>query len=119
MRANKRLKNESTCKEEMRQEKSLGRAKSRLKNEKEFRDQRSDEKRQRKANLNGTEEGRRKLFRDSIRDGRIFPCICCHRLCFRNSVQLFSNEFETEINNKYENIIKCSIGTERVEKVQN
>ena len=64
-----------------------------MEDEGKLKEKKNEEERLRKLQLNSTEEGRRKIFRDSIRDGRKYPCICCHRLCFKNSVQVFSNEF--------------------------
>ena len=49
-------------------------------------------------NLTNTEQKRSKLFKESIKFGRIFPCICCHRLLFKNGVTDFVAEnFSEEI----------------------
>ena len=37
-----------------------------------------------------TDEKRGESFRDSIRDGRKYGCVCCHRLCFKNGVKIFN-----------------------------
>ena len=30
--------------------------------------------------------GRYRVFLETIRDGPVFPCVCCHRLLYNNSV---------------------------------
>ena len=36
--------------------------------------------------VNKTVIGRYRVFLETIRDGPVFPCVCCHRLLFNNSV---------------------------------
>ena len=45
-----------------------------------------------------TEKKRMKLFREATKFGRIFPCICCHRLLFRNGViDFIAKDFDNDI----------------------
>ena len=53
---------------------------------------------------NKTMEGRNRLFRESVRYGRIYPCICCERLCFHNGVKIYSQDYHDAINLKFNDI---------------
>ena len=58
----------------------------------------TEEKRKYRYKKVSTEENREKLFKESIKFGRIFPCVCCHRLLFKNSVSNFVvSDFHEEI----------------------
>ena len=51
---------------------------------------------------NRQEAGRIQSFRDSIRNGRKYPCLCCHRVCFQNGVTEYSNDFHTHVTEKFD-----------------
>ena len=108
-RTKKRQKDEVRFKAERRAEKSKERMKKRTDDEEAFKNERKEEKRKWKLNKNATEEGRRECFRASIRDGRIYPCISCHRVCFHNGVQSFTSEFEVDITSKYKSLLTLAI----------
>ena len=83
--------------------------KKRSNNEEAFKSERKEEKSKWRISKIATEEGRRECFRASIRDGRIYPCISCHRVCFKNGVHSFTNEFEFEVNGKYKDLLSLTI----------
>ena len=58
-----------------------------------------------------TFEGRNRLFRESVRYGRDFPCICCERLLFRNGVKVYSQDYHDALNLKFENITSKAVGS--------
>ena len=133
-RAKKRQENEKLFKENIAAEKSSDRAKKRQEDEIGFKRVRCEEltktrnnKRQEdeigfkrvrceeltktRNNRINTEGKRAKTFKDSIRDGRIFQCVSCHRVCFKNGVLPFTRSDESKIEEKFPGIINCSIGT--------
>ena len=57
-----------------------------------------------------TEEKRRRKFLDSIRKGRIFECVSCHRKLFETGVEVFSDKLIEKVEEKYSNEIENSIG---------
>ena len=59
---------------------------------------------------NKTLEGRNRLFRESVRYGRIYPCVCCERLCFYNGVKIYSQEYHEAINKRYHDISLKAMG---------
>ena len=64
-----------------------------------------------KINKGSSESGRGKSFRDSIKDGRIFECVSCHRTWFKNGVKPFNKAFKETIEKDFKGILNCSIGT--------
>ena len=52
--------------------------------------------------------GRIQTFRESIRNGRKYPCVCCHRICFQNGVTEYSNDFHAHVTEKYDDIVTAS-----------
>jgi len=59
---------------------------------------------------NKTMEWRNKKFRESVRYGRIYNCVCCERLCFKNGVTLYTRSFQESIDSKFENMTSRAIG---------
>ena len=55
--------------------------------------------------------GRRRKFFDSVRDGPIYGCVCCHRIRFRNGVVRFDDNIKECIFSINPSIIDKSIGT--------
>ena len=56
-----------------------------------------------------TEDKRREVFRDSIKDGRTYECVSCHRLCFKNGVVVFTELLKTKFK-FFSQIIEKNIG---------
>ena len=63
-----------------------------------------------------TEEKRRKMFKDSIKYGRTYECVSCHRVCFENGVHLFTSVFESKLEKDYPGLIQRSIGIKQTLK---
>ena len=62
-------------------------------------------------------EKRSKLFRDSVRYGRIYPCVSCHRLLYSTGVSEYDQKFRAEMDSKFPEILEKAIGSmESVEK---
>ena len=58
-----------------------------------------------------TEEGRRKIFQESVKFGPIFGCVCCHRSCFDCNVIRLKENFVEEIEDCHPGIFKDAIGS--------
>ena len=119
-RGQKRQENEDEYIQKLRDEKADYRGQKRKENEEEYLQKRSKEiagYREKKREIRSkTRESRQEQFRESIRDGRIYECLCCHRLWFKNSVKPFTWEIEAAINKKHEDIVGKSIKREGVRK---
>ena len=65
-----------------------------------------------RQNHENTEEKRRNNFLNSIKQGRQFECVCCHRVCFQNGVKEISSSctFEKKIENKCKGLFEKAIG---------
>ena len=66
------------------------RQKKRIEDPGKFKESMALEKAKVRANKISSEKKRNKVFRDSIRKGRVFDCISCHRLLFENGVVSYS-----------------------------
>ena len=57
-------------------------------------------------------ESRIRTFRESVRYGRSFECICCHRKLFDNQVKKIQNadDYKVEMGIKYPGLFENSIG---------
>ena len=97
-------------------EKAKARTKKRQNNEFDYLNQRAEEQAKTRANKISKETGRGKSFRDSIKDGRIYECVCCHRVWFKNSVKPFTPEYEAKLEDDNKGIINCSIGRKQTAK---
>ena len=53
---------------------------------------------------------RKKIFLDSVRNGRIFPCICCHRLLYDNSVVELDDDWKEDQEQQFPGSISKFIG---------
>ena len=62
-------------------------------------------------------EGRRVCFLNSIKKGRIYECVSCHRKCFGTSVFPLPLNFESDIDITYPSIYRESIGDIRTRKI--
>ena len=111
-REKKRSTDETSYKASRVQEKRAEREKKRSTDEDSYKASQVQEKRaQREKKKNDIAESeRRKKFRDSIRDGRKFVCICCERLNFINGVIEFSCSLQDTVEAKHEGIIDRAIG---------
>ena len=63
-----------------------------------------------------TEEKRRTMFKDSIKYGRRYECVSCHRVCFENGVHLFTCVIESKLEKDYPGLIKRAIGAKQTLK---
>ena len=50
------------------------------------------------------------MFFESVRDGPIYGCICCHRIRFRKGVVEFDEQLEEKINQQNIDLIPRCIG---------
>ena len=62
-----------------------------------------------KARFKNAEKRRRK-FIDSIKLGRIFECVSCHRKCFETGVSPLPARFEEEYDKNYPKVYVDAIG---------
>ena len=59
----------------------------------------------------------RKLnFENSVNDGRIFECIVCHRILFKNGVKVKSKTFHEELDNSCPGLFERAVGTYETSK---
>ena len=66
--------------------------------------------RERAKEKNKTIEGRNQKFRESVRHGRIYNCVCCERLCFNNGVTMYTSTFQDTVDSKFDDITRRAIG---------
>ena len=109
-RTKKRAQDENSFTVKRANEKRIERTKKMAENPELFKQKQKEEKRKTIQIKNSSEEGRRTSFRNSIREGRKYSCICCHRLFFNNGVVKFSSDFEEEVSSNFKDIILKSIG---------
>ena len=57
-----------------------------------------------------TEEGRRRVFLEAVKNGPIFGCVSCHKLCYDNFVISLSDNFEYDIEDCHPGIFDKAIG---------
>ena len=81
-----------------------------LKNPEEYRFTVAQNKMNSRNNNVRTEEGKRKVFKDSIRNGPIFGSVSCHRLCFNNSVIGLLPKFVDSLEECHPGIFQKAIG---------
>ena len=53
---------------------------------------------------------RRKIFRNSVRDGPIYGCVCCHRIRFKKGVIEYDESLKTEILKYNSDILEKAVG---------
>ena len=61
--------------------------------------------------VNSTVSGRKRTFIETVRDGPIFGCICCHRTLFKNSVIEIENieTFRENLNEAFNDLFEYAI----------
>ena len=109
-RGKKRDKDEEGFKQSRCAEKSTEREKERKENESKYKRKRTEEQAKARKLKSSTDEKRGKSFRDSIRDGRSYECVCCERLCFKNGVKQFTHAFVSSVEKDHPNLINKAIG---------
>ena len=62
-------------------------------------------------------EKRRKIFINSIKHGRIFECVCCHRKSFKNGMESLSATFKVDLEKKFPGLYETAIGEIETRKV--
>ena len=93
------------------------RLKERTENEAVFKNKRAIEKAIERLNKVKDEEQRRKRFIESIKRGRIFECVCCHRKMFDTGVSKLSQGFKEEYESDFCQTFKDSIGNVETRQV--
>ena len=73
----------------LREEKERQRAEKKSDDPEGFMSKRRDEKRKERAKVLSEENNRNEIFIKSIKEGRIYECICCHRVMFKNGGNKF------------------------------
>ena len=58
-----------------------------------------------------SEIGRRRLFFESVRDGPIFACVCCHRIRFEKGVVRYDTELKSRITQADPDLLEMAVGT--------
>ena len=53
---------------------------------------------------------RKKLFLDSVRNGRVFPCICCHRVMYDSQVVELDDDWREDHEQQYPGSVSKLIG---------
>ena len=63
------------------------------------------------SKINSTVSGRKRIFLETVRDGPIYGCICCHRTLFKNSVIEIENieRFRDNLNEAFDQLFEYSI----------
>ena len=95
----------------MANEKQNQRLNKRQKDENSYKVQNAKEKEKTRSRQVNTERKRGKIFKESVKHGRIYPCISCHRLLFQNGVYQFT------IDDYDENFLSQIFDRETVEKM--
>ena len=113
---NLRSTNESIFKKLIATEKAQQRLIMRKKDETKYKKKIRNEKQQQRAEKVKSVEKRRKIFLDSIKNGRIYECISCHRKCFQTGVHALPPNFEDTFD-KLPIIYRQAIGNIATRKV--
>ena len=68
------------------------------------------------SKINSTVSGRKRIFLETVRDGPIYGCICCHRTLFKNAVIEIENieRFRENLNEAFDDLFEYSICSENV-----
>ena len=86
-----------------------------LRENKEYRktlaEKQADYRQTKHKNINSCISGRKRTFIETVRDGPIFGCICCHRTLFKNSVIEIENieKFRDNLNEAFHELFEYSI----------
>merc|ERR1711884_140076 len=61
--------------------------------------------------ISSTVFGRKRIFIETVRDGPIFGCICCHRTLYKNSVIEINNieKFRDNLNEAFNELFEYAI----------
>ena len=96
----------------MAKEKQSERDKERAKNETKFKLKRAKEQEKHRKKKEKDSKARIKSFRNAVKYGRIFECICCHRALFQKGVHKIKNEdkFISELETKFPGLYDICIG---------
>ena len=116
LRRKKREENPEIYKELVATKMANQRAKKRKENPEVYKELVANEKSSQRTKKRNSLEGRSKQFKDSIKAGRIYECICCHRLSFHNGVTSLDNAFITKIK-KHSLILDAAIGIKSTTKI--
>ena len=117
-RMKKRQENNDLFKKSMAVDKKSMRAKKREENPSLFKENMRNEQTKSRINRTNTEEKRGIQFKKSIKNGRIYECVSCHRVGFQNGVLAFTNDFELKIQKDFPGIVNSSIGIKQTSKIE-
>ena len=118
VRAKKREENNDLYKKSMAVDKKSMREKKREENPSLFKENMRNEQTKSRINRTNTEEKRGIQFKKSIKNGRIYECVSCHRVGFQNGVLAFTNDFELKIQKDFPGIVNSSIGIKQTSKIE-
>ena len=79
----------------------------------------TETKRKQRLKQVSTVERRRICFLNSIKKGRIYECVSCHRKCFETSILPLPLNFERDIDENYPPIYRESIGEIKTKRIDN
>ena len=105
-----RTKNKEECQEKERQSRQKTRLNQRSENEDKYRAKERDSRQKLRLKETDDQQKRSKKFKESIKDGRIFECVCCHRICFKNGVYEVPENFEDVTKKTHPDLFENSIG---------
>ena len=110
-RAAQRMENDVAFKQKRTAEIAKQRKAQRSENEIAFKQKRATEKAKERIKSTDSEEKRRRKFLESVRQGRIFECVSCHRKLFENGVDTISDKLRNEFRNELKDIFEAAIGS--------
>ena len=108
-RAKRKTANPKDYAEQNKSYQTENRAKRKTANPKDYAEKNNKNVRKCQENKLRTMEGRIAMFRQSVRYGAIFPCVCCHRVMFQQQVSKYSGKVKIEIE-KHEGLFESAIG---------
>merc|ERR1712241_903472 len=67
--------------------------------------------------INSTVSGRKRIFIETVRDGPIFGCICCHRTLYKNSVIEIDDieKFQENLNEAFNELFEYAVCSQTIE----
>ena len=105
-----RQKDEQTFRQKMAEEKQSGRDAERQKDEQSFKLKCADEKQKGRFKSTDSAFKRKQAFLESIRDGRTYICISCHRRLYKNGVHALISDWESELEDHHPGYKEKCIG---------
>ena len=68
------------------------------------------------SKINSTVSGRKRIFLETVRDGPIYGCICCHRTLYKNSVIEIDNieKFQENLNEAFNELFEYAVCSQTI-----